>query len=280
MWSGEREREATESSNNKSQVSNRKEPRKRRREGRGGTAGGGLGLKRGGEGKRTRRRWGAEEEEEEEEEWGQNWFAFFSLPLSPNRTQSLRDPEGRGGRKGKEKGRRTPKEERKEGRKEGRGDSAGCVSFGPFFPPSSPQQAPFPSLLPLRPQIEASTPTPLPPFFCHKPFLPSFLPFFLLPSRLQHPRPPTPSPKKGGAKEKEAEECRGNFWGWLLPPPLFFWRKEGRKWGEEAGSTPGERPCNVVGGKTQGREGKEEEEEGENKEASFFAPPLLPPSSF
>ena len=144
-----------------------------KKEAEGGTAGGGLGLKRGGEGKRTRRRWGAEEEEEEEE-WGQNWFAFFSLPLSPNRTQSLRDPEGRGGRKGKEKGRRTPKEERKEGRKEGRGDSAGCVSLGAFSLPSSPQQAPFPSLLPLRPQIEASTP--LSPLFCHKPFLPSIFP--------------------------------------------------------------------------------------------------------
>ncbi len=253
-----------------------KEAKKEAEGGRGGTAGGGLGLKRGGEGKRTRRRWGAEEEEEEEEEWGQNWFAFFSLPLSPNRTQSLRDPEGRGGTKRKRE-REANSQGRTEGRKEGRkrGQCWLCVARWCLFPPSSPQQAPFPSLLPLRPQIEASTPL-------SPPFLPQALPSFHFSSShlvcnirgLLRRRP-----KKGGRRKRKRKFFGEIFGGWGGPPPPPF-GEEGRKWGEEAGSTPGERPCNVVGGKTQGREEKEEEEEGENKEASFFAPPLLPPSSF
>ena len=144
-------------------------------------------------------------------------------------------PRRKRGAKGKRE-REENSQGRTEGRKEGRGDSAGCVSLDGAFSLLLPRNRPlFPPCSLSVPKLRP--PLPSPPFFCHKPFLPSFLPFFLLPSRLQHPRPPTPSPKKGGAKEKEAEECRGNFWGWLLPPTPFL-EEGGAKMGGGSGFDP------------------------------------------
>ncbi len=201
-----------------------------KKEAEGGTAGGGLGLKRGGEGKRTRRRWGAEEEEEE---WGQNWFAFFSLPLSPNRTQSLRDPEGRGGTKRKRE-READSQGRTEGRKEGRkrGQCWLCVARC-LFPFLLPRNRPlFPPCSLSVPKLRP--PLPFPPFFCHKPFLPSF--HFSSSHLVCNIRGLLrPRPKKGGRGKRKRKSVGEIFGAGCCPPP--FW-EGGAKMGGGSGFDP------------------------------------------
>ena len=117
--------------------------------------------------------------------------------------------------------------------------SLSLPATGPLPPPSSDPQieAPFPSLLP---------------FFRHKPFLPSFLFFLLLPSRLQHPRPP---PGKRGDVEKR--EFRGGLADAPAQKKRKGGRKERRKWGKggEGRPSPGESDlAPKEKGKTQGSE--------------------------